>query len=181
MKMKIFGLLLLSLCTLSLNAVADEWDHDYGGGQFEQDGPQFEHGGGYQDQYGPRQQVIQRLVSQQIFGGELLKLRQILGLGQEDRGLDIKRVTIMGTARFAQRPLELSLLINGMRVSAPRYLARGSVSFVIPDRADDIGSDIRTLQVFVQGQGYIHAVSAVVEREREFNGYEDAGPTIHNF
>lgn len=117
------------------------------------------------DDHDGRGRVIHRLVSQHVNGSEVLRLREILDLGSEDTGLDVERITIMGNSTDAYRALRVQLMINGRAVGAPKLLTRGSVSFVIPEYRDDIGSDIRTLRVVVQGRGYVHAVSAVVERE----------------
>ncbi|GAB4414433.1 MAG: hypothetical protein OHK0056_21270 [Bacteriovoracaceae bacterium] len=100
-------------------------------------------------------------VNQEFRGETILPLRRMLDLDQQYRGYELKRVVVFGSSRagFGQA----TLLINGRQEGLSETLAIGgdrNVLEVAPGQ--EIGRDIKTLELKLNGNIYIDQIVAIL-------------------
>lgn len=116
--------------------------------------PEYPDRPGRPDRPGHPSDIVRSISIYRTISNEKLALRQLLDLDRDYRGLRIESVTVTADSSYANA--ELQLLING-RVED--YQRANSNYIVLQPRVnDEIGSEIRTLQLDVRGSLYIRTI-----------------------
>lgn len=96
-----------------------------------------------------------------------IALRQVLNIGQECNGYVVRRVRIVATAQnrsFAQA----TLLVNGRAASYAQAIRQGrnsqAIDFQLNTGLNELGREIQTLQLSIQGSAYVERVAVLLER-----------------
>ena len=105
-------------------------------------------------------------VRQYFNNGGDLALRQLLGLGQECRGMRIQKVLLVASSRAGYG--QATVLVNDRPATQPMGLPAGRTTLVSSDldwRFNDIGNSIQTLRIDLRGSIYVDSVGVILEMD----------------
>ncbi|MCO5144307.1 MAG: hypothetical protein M9962_14565 [Oligoflexia bacterium] len=108
-------------------------------------------------------------VNQRYTGQSILPLRQMLNIGQEDRGRKVQFVKLI--AETAAGRGQAALVIDGRQIGASQTVARGWGEYIfrLPEHDNNIGDELRTLQIHLNGNFTVYAVGV------QFGNRNDGG------
>jgi len=113
-----------------------------------------------------REEIVRREVNQRYQGRSDLPLRQLLGLGPQYRGKEIRYVVLR--AQTAAGRGQAAVEVNG-RVLFPTQTVGTTLQdyyFQLPADLDEIGIEIQQLQLVLEGNFYVESVGVALKRER---------------
>lgn len=109
-----------------------------------------------------RGELLFQRMRHALFGQNILPVRQILGIGPEYRGRQIQYV-VLRAATAAGRG-QAQLVLNGQAVGRPQVVGMGQRAyyFRLPAWADEIGHEVRQIQLHLRGNFFVSGVGAMV-------------------
>lgn len=129
-----------------------------------------------------RVQVFSEMIQQNYRGQSTLAVRKLLGLGQAHKGKKITKVIMK--AESARGQGQAKLMINGMQVGMSQTVGKwiDTLKFDIPSYAQELGDEIRTLQIQLNGNIYVQSLKAHVKGQASNNnggGWGQPDPIRH--
>lgn len=100
-------------------------------------------------------------LNQRLVGQNILRVRQLLNIGPEDRGRRIQFVKLIANTDFGRG--QATLLIDGRQVGTSQTVARGigEYIFVLPENDNNVGDELRTLQIQLNGNFNVYALGVM--------------------
>lgn len=108
---------------------------------------------------GDRKDFVSRSINQRIQGFNTLRVRELLGLGEQFRGRRVEYVVLNASTDFGRG--QAQLLINNGSVGIPQLVSTWTQDhFFYPERfRDTLGQDIQTLQLQLNGNFFVNSLS----------------------
>ena len=106
----------------------------------------------------PTGRLVQVPLNRYVQGFQNLPLRQILNLGPECHGASVEEVVLIAASRAGRG--QARLVVNGQPEGFPQTLApfpRG-YSFGLHPRFNELGQNVRTLELQLQGQIFVQSI-----------------------
>lgn len=102
--------------------------------------------------------VLQQYIGQSFYGRSILPLRRILNIGPQYNGYRVESVVVRMRANSGYG--FTALLINGYRTSEQRVVSNFPTDYMFfpGPYNDNIGSEISSLQVELDGDFYVESV-----------------------
>jgi hypothetical protein len=115
---------------------------------------------GFDNGHSPRVQILSQPVQQNFRNQSKLAVRNLLNMGQQFRGDKLTKVILK--AESAHGRGQAKLLINGSQVGRSQTIGKwlDTIEFSVPSYMQEIGYDINTVKIELQGNIYVESLNA---------------------
>ena len=131
-----------------------------------------------------RNEVVKKeRINRVFYGRTTLDLRQLLGIGPQFRGYEVESITLEAQALSDRRGrndrdrrrdhwgdrAEATLLVDGRSVGRSQTIGSrmSEIVFSPRSRLDEIGNEMRRMQIEIDGSVYIRSVEVVLKGEQQ--------------
>jgi len=127
----------------------------------------------------PRVQVLSQPVQQNFRNHSTLAVRSLLNLGRQFRGDKLTKVIMR--AESAHGRGQATLLINGRQIGRSQTVGRwlDTIEFYLPSYMQEIGDDINSVKIELQGNIYVDSLKAHVMKSAT-SGHDNGGDWGHD-